>query len=552
MIELATLTLVYIAFVLFSVRRLLNYLHALQQDDYDNGRLLDWIWVNRVFDKRFTAAIIFITLIQAAPQFISYFYAIPEVDVSFLNFLVFLAFLICTKREKDPRKDSKKALILTKRAQRIFIPALVLAGILGAVGFVFKSPVFWIAPVQFLPLILIFSNFSLQPYESYIQQEFYKEAKAKLNTIRPTVIGITGSYGKTSVKHILGHILKSTAPTLITPGSVNTLMGITRIIREQLEPNHQYFVVEMGAYGPGSIASLCDLTPPDFGIITSIGHAHYERFKSLDTVAQAKYELAESVLRKSGKVIVHEKTLRFAHAREIKNNAASNFIVCGEPPKPDNPKEEISYLGTADMHIKLIEQSTSGLKVVLEWRGTQYTLQAPLYGLHHGHNIALAFACALSVGIEAADAIAALTRTPQIPHRLELKPQPDSSTIIDDAYNSNPLGFRSALDLLALLKGQGRAILVTPGIVELGLAHDEVHRKLGEFASSICDVVVLVQPERIPTFIDGFRSTGKGKELKEFDTFAQAQEWIIANKKAGDIILLENDLPDIYERIPRI
>lgn len=552
MIEAATLLLVYIAFILFSTKRLLNYLHALQQEDYDNARLADWIWINRVFDKRFSIVIIVITALQFAPQAISHFYPLPDIDVSFVNFLVFLAFLICTRREKDPRKDSKKALVLTKRAQRIFIPALILAGIFGTMGFVFKSPAFWIAPVQLLPFLLIFSNFSLQPYESYIQNEFYKEAKAKLNVIRPTVIGITGSYGKTSVKHILGHILKSTAPTLITPGSVNTLMGITRIIREQLEPNHQYFVVEMGAYGPGSIASLCELTPPDFGIITSIGHAHYERFKSLDTVAQAKYELAEAVLRKNGRVIVHEKTLRFSHAREIKNNAVGNFVVCGEPPKPDNPKEEINYLGAADMHIKLIEQTTAGTKVVLEWLGTQYVLKAPLYGLHHGHNIALAFACALSVGIEAADAIAALARTPQIPHRLEVKPQADGSTIIDDAYNSNPLGFRSSLDLLALLKGQGRAILVTPGIVELGLAHDEVHRKLGEFASSICDVVVLVQPERIPTFIEGFRSTGKGKELKEFDTFAQAQDWLITNKKAGDVILLENDLPDIYERIPKI
>src|SRR6202050_4878731 len=109
------------------------------------------------------------------------------------------------------------------------------------------------------------------------------------------VIAVTGSYGKTSVKHILGHVLETAAPTLITPGSVNTAMGIARVVRERLQPHHRYFVVEMGAYGPGSIRRLCALTPPKMGLVTAIGMAHYERFKTLETVAAAKFELAEAV-----------------------------------------------------------------------------------------------------------------------------------------------------------------------------------------------------------------------------------------------------------------
>src|ERR1700683_3694665 len=131
------------------------------------------------------------------------------------------------------------------------------------------------------------------------------------------VIAVTGSYGKTSVKHILGHVLETAAPTLITPGSVNTAMGIARVIRERLQPHHRYFVVEMGAYGPGSIRRLCALTPPKMGIVTAIGMAHYERFKSLEAVAAAKFELAEAVAANGGKTIAAADVLAFAAPRRF-------------------------------------------------------------------------------------------------------------------------------------------------------------------------------------------------------------------------------------------
>ena len=165
----------------------------------------------------------------------------------------------------------------------------------------------------------------------------------------------------------------------------------------------------------------------------------------------------------------------------------------------------------------------------------------------------------MSLGMEAKDIKTALASTTQIRHRLEVKQQNDGTIIIDDAFNSNPLGFRSALHVLGVLARdkdsdtqKGRAILVTPGIVELGAAHDEVHKTLGELASKICDIVVVVNPERIPTFIEGLRAKNSGQIIKEFDTFEQAQEWLFKNKQNTDVILLENDLPDIYERVLKI
>lgn len=535
-----------IAFLVFSGRRLMRYLHILQQDDYDNGRLLSWMFRYKVIDKRISVILL---LLSAGALFSS-------LPVAGVNIALFLIFALAFYYESDPRKAAKKAFVLTPRARRILITAMIYTALMGLAGFYFAQPAFWVVPVQLIPFLLILGNLTLDPYETLVQRKFYGEAQARLNELNPTVIAITGSYGKTSVKHILGHILKKNAPTLVTPGSVNTLMGITRIIREQLEPNHRYFLVEMGAYGPGSIASLCQLTPPDYGIISSIGHAHYERFKTLDTVVQAKYELAEAVIANSGTVIVHEKTLKFKHSQSMRHKNMDNFIACGEPSQERSPKsaQEYSYLTPDDLNILSVEQTPKGVCVQLEWKEEKYTLRAPLYGVHHGHNMALAFACAMTLGMDAKDIKTALASTPQITHRLEVKRQIDGSIIIDDAFNANPPGFRSAMHVLRILADDqdGRGVLVTPGIVELGDKHDEVHRTLGQLAAEVCDIVIVISPSRIPTFIEGFKSMDSGKTIQQFETFSAAEKWLLKNKRPTDVILLENDLPDLYERVLRI
>ena len=512
--------LVFIAWMAFATKRLMTYLHILQQDDYDNARLMRWIFEYRVFDKRLSAMLLII-------GFLSFF--IPHLLTALL---LVLAFGWTAYNEKDPRQStSKKKLVMTQRARRIFFFALALAVILGLWSFVIPLPLLWILSVQMVPAALFLANILLIPVEKSIQKKFWNEAHAKLLTCNPKIIGITGSFGKTSVKHILGHILKTQAPTLITPGSVNTPMGITRIIREQLEDNHKYFIVEMGAYGPGSIARLCDLVPPDMGIITAIGHAHYERFKTLETVAQAKFELAEAVLKKNGKIIVHEAVLEQPYAAQIKTENLQNFITCGEDA----------------LHT---EQTEKGLRVKVIYEDASYTIEAPLYGLHHGGNIALAFVAAINLGIPAENIITALKSTPQITHRLEVKPQADGRIFIDDAFNSNPKGFRAALELLDFLGKNRRKILITPGMVELGEAHATQHQEIGKIAGEICDVVIAVNPGRIRNFTNAIKNSGA--QLIEVARFTEAAEWLEKNKKPGDVILIENDLPDLYERIPKI
>jgi UDP-N-acetylmuramoyl-tripeptide--D-alanyl-D-alanine ligase len=519
---------VVLAFAFFAARRLITYLHIFQQEEYDGSRFLRWLAATGSVDKRLSVALL---LLGGAMLLIG------GLGARLAAALCAVLFVAVAIREADPRRQAKKPLVLTARAKRIFAVALALAIASGAaVAWVCGNAALFIPAVQLLPIDLVVANLLLAPLEGRIQQTFWREAHDKLMRLSPVVIGITGSYGKTSVKHILGHILEAASSALITPGSVNTPMGIARIVRERLQPQHRYFVVEMGAYGPGSIARLCRLAPPALGVITAIGKAHFERFKSLDTTARTKFELAEAVASRQGKLITCEPVLGFAAAQAFAQAHPDMMVICGERP------------GLA-LELSAIRQERDGLAVSVIWQGTRYDLIAPLFGSHQGWNVALAFAAACTLGIDPETVRLALRSTPQIAHRLEVRKLPEGAIVIDDAYNANPVGFAAALDLVAGLKEPaGRAILITPGMVELGAAHDEEHARIGRKAAGMIDVLLPVAPERIAAFTEAFRqSASSAATVVPCANFTAAKSWLAANQRGGDVVLIENDLPDLYE-----
>jgi UDP-N-acetylmuramoyl-tripeptide--D-alanyl-D-alanine ligase len=523
-----------ICFAVFAARRLLTYLHLFQQEEYDGRRFIRWIVDNRAWDRRLSLVLLAIFVAQVAlPQ------ALMPAGV--FGALAGLACLGAAFLERDPRKTAKKPLAMTTRAKRIYGTALALTVVIGGAAAWFGDvALVWVAAVQLVPFALIGGNLLLAPLEARVQRRYWHEARAKLEQINPTVIAVTGSYGKTSVKHILGHILETAGPTLMTPGSINTAMGTARIIRERLQPQHRYFVVEMGAYGIGSIRHLCALTPPHIGIISAIGKAHYERFKSLDAVAHAKFELAEAARDNGGTIVVAADTLAFDWPREFVERHRGIAITVGEDP-------------AADLAIEALRQEQDGITAEVRWRGARYQLRAPLYGLHQGRNVALAFAAGCSLGLPPEDIVASLRSTPQIAHRLEVKRQGDGTVVIDDAYNSNPVGFASALALLdTLRRADGRRILVTPGMVELGSEHDAEHARIGRLAAEHVDVLVAVAPHRIAPLVAAFAEAAPQREIVSCASFAEARSWLDRNLNGRDVVLIENDLPDLLERRLRL
>jgi UDP-N-acetylmuramoyl-tripeptide--D-alanyl-D-alanine ligase len=522
--------LLAVAFLIFAARRLPRFLHILQQEDYLSYYYLEWVWQTKAFDRQLSADLFLLVVLHVLFG--------DRLPLTLMQIAAVIAFAVFAWREPDPRKVAKKKLAMTSRAKRIYGVALALTVPLAAVMWIAGSILGWIIAVQVLPLLLVGANGILAPVEALLQKKYWNEAAARLAQIGPEVIGITGSFGKTSVKHILGHILDLNARAYFTPGSTNTPMGIARIIREKLPADCQYFLVEMGAYRTGSIEKLCRLTPPRMGVITAIGDAHYDRFGSLDAVARTKFALAEAVLRQpDGKIVVHESVMAQDYARDFIGRHRDRFLVCGQS-------------DAVQMKIASVEQTVAGLNVRLHWQGQSYDIFAPLFGMHHADNIGMAFAAALTLGFAPERVISALRTVPQIKHRLEVKPQADGSVTIDDAYNSNARGFASALDLMALLsqnRNGARRILITPGIIGLGDRHDEVHAALGEKAAGIADVAIAVNPMRIKAFMRAYQNHD-GKELVEVADLTEARQWLTQNGKRGDIVLYENDLPDLMEQ----
>lgn len=519
------ISLLIISIFIFAIKRQLTYLHMFQQQEYYNYRFLNWIIANKAIDQRLSLVIILLILISN----------ICKIANNYLLISIASSLLIAGYLENNPLKTAKKKLVLTSRAKRIYIISLIVNLIINILLFnnLDKYYINIILALQLTPLYLILANLLLIPVEKHIQQSFWQEAKQQLNANKPFIIGITGSFGKTSVKHFLGHILQYTNHTLITPGSVNTTMGIARIIRERLNAAIRYFIVEMGAYGVGSIKDICNLTTPDLGIIITIGNAHYERFKNLETVARAKFELAEATINKNAKakIIISEQVLNTEYAKTFVDAHKDNFEIL------------------KNQEIANVTQLKDGLKIILNWQNNNYALQVPVFGIHHANNIALAFIAAVTIGVPVNIIINALKTMPQIAHRLEVIKK-DYCTLIDDAYNANPIGFKSALELLNFLnEPPGRRILVTPGLIELGTSHHEEHFKLGQTAANYADITLVVKPQRIPSFVEGFKKVqNSAQQIIAVKSFAQAKEWLDLNCQFKDTILLANDLPDLYER----
>ena len=543
---LAILSLLPLSWLLYERGRAL--LMFFQQEEYSYTRFIVW-WASKLAVDRLASGVYLIVLVaglmDAGAGTLLVVGSVGLLLAPFVGVIVSRAAL----------KDAKKPLVMTARATRILMFFIFFGFLFAAIGAAAISfgglteesaqlaalAGYTFALIQALPFVMILADIALKPMEARIKNKYLMDAKNKLAVLNPTVIAITGSFGKTSTKQILCHILGSSAPTLATPGSVNTEMGITRIIREQLRPEHRYFIVEMGAYGPGSIARLCRLTPPHASMVTAVGAAHYERFKTLKAVSIAKFEIAEATIATGGFTVVSQRGVPDDLRKERMAAVDTTYYLMG----PDGPFELVSS-----------RQDAQGIEVVLKdhhhkeegKEAEEITLRAPVFGLHQAENVAMAASMARLLGLPWAVIKAALRNSPQTRHRLEVFKTPGAPTILDDAYNSNPRGFKEALEVLGLLaKPDGKRICITPGMVELGAIHDEEHARLGKIAAKACSHIMVVTPDRIPTFVKAIETSPDGAILETFATQAEAEAAAKSIAGDGDAILFENNLPDLYE-----
>jgi len=508
-------------------RRLLAYLRYFQQESYGRSRFLAWVGVRSFTDPAFWLSI------ATAWSWDRGLLSGAAASIVFTAVALVLAL-----GQPDPRRSGKITLKMTWRATRVVAVAATLAFALWAVWLTFDrvdvrgTLTAGALVLAGLPLWLVGADVVLSPYERSVQRRFEADAIRTLRQVHPTVIGITGSYGKSSTKAMLAHILQFNAPTLAATGSINTLMGITRHIREQLVPGHRFLVVEMGAYGIGSIRRLCRLTPPAAAIITAVGDMHLERFGSLDTIVVAKRELAEA-LPAGGLLVVNADSpgaLKIA-----KTVPDRRVLLYGESSAED-----------LETRVEQVRFTNDGTLFVLATRGRQYACFAPIHGRPIVLNLAGAFTLAVALGLDPDLVVASFATLKPVSNRLEVVLD-RGITWIRDAYNANQFGFRAALELVASLPAE-RRILVTPGVIELGAGQADVNRGLSRDAAAVCDQTLVVSETNRDAFVAGHRDAHREDRLVPVVARAEAFHWLAEHSRPGDAVVLENDLPDLYER----
>jgi UDP-N-acetylmuramoyl-tripeptide--D-alanyl-D-alanine ligase len=511
--------------LVYAFAKLRFELHMMQLNSYRNDRYFKWLKTNLLLSTRILEVIALVItgiLILTAAAVVT--------TVLFILLYGLLAYLLFIKKQKKP-------VVFTKRAQRLFGLTFVLSIIAGLVYYLVTGKVLCTLWVGGFALLLSFifiaiATVLITPVEKAINNWYYNDAK-KILAQRPDliIIGITGSYGKTSTKHFLYRMLSEKYNVLMTPGSYNTTMGVIKTIREELQATHQVFIVEMGAKQQGDIKDICDLVHPQIGILTAVGEQHLESFKTIQNVQKTKFELIDAL--PSGGLAVLNSDYEYIANRSISDRETALY-------SSDNEK--------VDYYIKDISYSARGSAFSVFYKGKHLAdFETKLLGSYNLSNILAGYIVARHLEVPDSSVAFAVKKLEPVQHRLEVKVHANGVTVIDDAFNSNPVGSKMALEVLKAIEGQ-RKIIITPGMIELGEKQEYYNSLLGEHIADTCDYVILVGKNITLPIMKGLKNKSyPDNKIYVAQNFKDAVNHLSGMTTAGDVLLYENDLPDTYE-----
>ena len=466
-------------------------------------------------------------------------------DFSWVHYAILAAVAVCGGffiGRMCAEKKAKKALIFTPRIKRLYcVGAVLFFGILLLLGMSAEqsgtdslwgkiASVLVLAFPVFLPLWTALAGLLAWPIEKGISELYFRDAQRILKERKDLIkIGITGSWGKTSVKFILGTILEEKYHTLVTPASFNTPMGVTKVIRSRLEPGHRVFVAEMGARHVGDIKEMCRLVHPMIGILTSVGPQHLDTFKTVERVAKTKYELIDALPEDGLAVFADDGDI----VRGLWQKTTLDKMLSGLDAAAD------------DVWAENIAVSGEGSTFDLCTREQRIPCRTALLGELNIRNILVCACVGLKLGMTAEEIARGIGKIQPIEHRLQLMANPGGMTVIDDAFNSNIRGAEQAFRVLRDMPGQ--RILVTPGMVELGSREEEMNRAFGRVAADCCDLAILIGEKRSEAIAAGLKDGGfPAEKILVVNSLDEATAELRGRVKAGDTVLFENDLPDNY------
>ena len=395
-------------------------------------------------------------------------------------------------------------------------------------NFIFVLPLsIFIVPAPFALIIsvLTFLLSSVITNEIYAvkNKKYCQRASEKLKRIKPIVIGIVGSYGKTTTKNALKTVLSQKYTVVSTPESYNTTMGVARAITENLSENTQIFIAEMGARYPGDIAEICALFQPDFAVITALGNQHLQTFKSEENLIATKGEILD-FLSKNSTVFINADSEK---ALQLYKRAKCPVITSGR---------------TGEIRYDFTEISTKGTSFTVFAKDKKYNLESTLISPYAPSVLTECMAVALKLGLSDEQIINGIKSVKAVAHRLELLYN-GIDTIIDDSYNANECGAQSALKTLG--KFSGTKIVITPGIVELGKDQATANYRLGKSCAENCDYAVFLGVNKSFLYRGAIDGGMKSENIKLVKTLNDATAEL-KKIKGARVILFENDLPENY------
>ncbi|MFA5524387.1 MAG: UDP-N-acetylmuramoyl-tripeptide--D-alanyl-D-alanine ligase [Tissierellales bacterium] len=517
-------------------------LHMMQLEGYLNENYINWIreFKYKVFSSKINVPVIssvifaLITLITGPGKKL----LIPA------NIIIWsLLTILSTNFRKE---NIKKDLVYTKRAQRL-LASMYIVNVLVLIAsvsiycllisnfFAYYAILLLIctALYYFAPYTLILANILVKPIENAVNHYFYDMAKKKVRSLEELkIVGITGSYGKTSVKFITAKILEEKFNVLKTPESYNTPMGVSKVINNTLKDEYNAFVVEMGARSIGEIKEMAELAGPKIGVITSIGPTHLDTFINIDNIMKTKYELIEALPPDGVAIFNYDNQ----YLRKLADKTFKEKILYGT--------DNIELLDIYATDIEVSEQgSTFNLN---DKKGSSIECQTKLLGKHNIENLLAGAAVGVALGLTLEEIVIGIKKVEPIPHRLQLINPGTGVIVIDDAFNSNPVSSKAALEVINQFK-EGRKIIVTPGMIELGEEEEEANRQFGRYIADVCDYVILVGKNRTKPIYEGIFEKDFNKD-NVFVVGSLNEATIVLQKivRSKDIVLFENDLPDTY------
>lgn len=514
-----------------------KFLQVLQLSNYKMNGYFAWIkqdkgayWGRLLILSFLSSACLLMTNVLLGDFFI---YKIME-WLGLLFYLLFVTIFVINRFSvpvKVPLRYTKRMIrLIVVTFILIFVVTLFLLNFTTIYIPYFKYGAVGLTPVM-LPVFIILAYYIMLPYEKLKAKLYVKKASNKLQSHESLIkIGITGSFGKTSVKNILTAMLAEKYSVCSSPMSFNTTLGITKTINEDLKASNDVLICEMGARFKGDIKEICDFVKPTIGVITGIGNQHLATFKTQENLINTKLELCDSVLQSQGQMFFNaDNSLTKSVAPKNKGNVVLTSLKSSK----------------GEIRVDNIKVTNEGSEFDMIYNGQVQRCKTALLGKHNISNILLCATVALHLGVPFESICRSTKKLTPVAHRLALFPSANSLILIDDAYNGSVEGAEAALEVLNQFEGQ--RFVITPGLVELGSAQFDANFNFGKSLANVADYVIISGISNYEAIKSGlFYNNFDASHILRAGSNKQAVELMNNFAKAGDVVLFENDLPDNF------